>query len=266
MLVMTANAATVPKIDSRLSEMISKADNLSGGIVIITHHNPQYPTEGVTDDQKIANNLLATSLLCEQIEKTTYAEILWFDINKLYVGLPYSAVEKVAALDTVDSISDYDERSISTIIPKDKISEELTALIDSTNPDNAVNRVVSLSYNPAIYYGFSKDDYDDPQDYIVARRNVNADYYSTINTEYYELIASKANIELNSVSKYTPAIYITTTVSEIKVLSELTEIDGLDLISSEPSDQLPEPRETETVQSPTEMYFDNPADQSTEPP
>lgn len=234
-----AYAKDESKVDARLTELVTAAEDSSGGlVVVITHRNPQYPIDGVTEEERIANNVAATSLLCEQIQAITYAEILRFDFNRLYVGLPYGAVSKVAELDTVESIAAYDESFTPEKTPEEKISSELQAVMEHAEPDTKVNLTVFLSYRPAVYYGFSEDDFADPQDYVAAKRKANADYHTALNQKHYDAIASKVQIELNYLSQYTPAIYVTASVSQIAALAQADEVNGLEYLSS---DQTPEP-------------------------
>ena len=107
-----------------------------GEVFVVKHKNPLYPTSGVTEKEKKDNHVTATSLLCQQIEAITYAEIIMFDIDTLYVGLPYDAVDKVRALDTVVSVSPYTKSFCSSKAPKDKIDPELTKIIEESSVDD----------------------------------------------------------------------------------------------------------------------------------
>lgn len=213
-----------------------------GAVFEVIHYNPEFPTSGVSEEELISNHVEATSILCEKITQITYAEILWFDINKLIVGLPYESVDEVANLDTVSSITLYEDTAISTKAPQDKLD---TSIIEAmkTNPiDRVLNGVcVVLSYNAAVYYGFSEEDFADPQDYLIAKRKTNEIYHTQLNQKYFEEISEQVNAELSSMSKYTPYIFLNISIAEIEKLAQLPQVSSIGYQSEEPYD---EPTET----------------------
>ncbi len=200
-----------------------------GAVFVVTHHNPKYPTDGVSEQERNDNHVLATGELCEKITSLTYAEILMFDINTLYVGLPYDAVDKVAELDTVDSVVPYVQTAVSTKAPQDKISTDLAKIIEESSPDDILEGLtVILSYNAMVYYGFCEEDFDDPQDYLVAKRAANKEYHTKMNQQIFEQIQKEVDIisSNTSVYYYSPFIIVDIKVSEIEKLSKLPQVNG----------------------------------------
>lgn len=216
---------------------VENAEFKKGTVFEITHHNEKYPTQGVDENVKIDNNVKATSELCDQIEEVTYAEILWFDINKLYVGLPYESVEKVKKLNTIDKIEIFDENTLSQNLPENKLSENMKEVIKTSSPEKSINIMINLSYTPAIYYGFSKNSFQNPQDYLVNKRSINKEYCTTRNQKYYDIIASQCDIKLNEISKFTPSIYVSCEISELEKLTNIPEIDSIELVDTNPVDE-----------------------------
>lgn len=213
-----------------------------GAVFELTHRNPLYPTDGVPEDAAVANNLEATSALYKEIQKITYAEIQWFELNKLYVGLPYSAVDAVAALDTVEEVKLFDENTPSQTKPEDKPDAALREAIAAGEPDTQYNIVVTLSYTPAVYHGFCEEDFAGPDAYLAALRESEKQYFTNKNQEYYAAIAAKADVTLNEIGKFTPALYLGATADAIDSIAELEAVDAIGYISAEP---LPAPVDDE---------------------
>ena len=89
----------------------------NGVVVEVFHHNENYPTDGIseetaaivqdnpkfplTDEEKLAveNNLKAHAELIAQIGELTHMEPDGFAIGRCFIGLPYDAIDKVAALE-----------------------------------------------------------------------------------------------------------------------------------------------------------------------
>lgn len=215
----------------------SATSNREGLVVEITHYNDEYPTVNVEEQDAINNSVSATTLLCEKIAEVTYAEILWFDVNKLYVGIPYSAVEKILEIDTVKEIVPYQEIAISTRTAEEKISSELKTMLNKLNSQTTVNLSIWFSYTPAIYYGFSEVDFTEPQDYLEAKRAVNSQYHLSLNNMFFDEIKDDLNIVFNSASNYTPCVYVTTTLSEVSKIANKQQVDSIEYISNEPTDE-----------------------------
>ncbi len=223
-----------------------------GAVFKVTHYNPKYPTDGVAEDEKNQNNIMATGELCKAIENITYAEILMFDINTLYVGLPYDAVSKVKALDTVVSVEPYLQSISTSKSPEEKISPELLDVMAEASPDDVLKGVViTFSYNHMVYYGFNEQDFSDPQEYIEAKRAVDKEYHTKINTQLFEEIKKEVDMKLLSTSKFGCFVIVEIKASEIEKLSKMLQVFSIDAPASE------EPYDT-----PTEI----PTQNSTEAP
>ena len=205
-----------------------------GAVFEVSHYNPKYPTNGVTEDEVISNNVMATSELCELISKTCYCEVLRFDVNKLYVGLPFDCVEKVKELETVLDVKPYVETAVSSKTADEKISSQLREVIDKYNPQDAVNVSAWLCYNPAIYYGFCEEDFSDTQEYLEQKREVNAKYHEEVNNKFLDNIFNKVDVKLNSISKYSPMIFLSLKVENVEKLAQIACIDSIEYESVEP--------------------------------
>ena len=205
-----------------------------GAVFEVSHYNTKYPTNGVTEDEVISNNVMATSELCELISKTCYCEVLRFDVNKLYVGLPFDCVEKVKELETVLDVKPYVETAVSSKTADEKISSQLKEVIDKYNSQDTVNVSVWLCYNPAIYYGFCEEDFSDTQEYLEQKREVNAKYHEEVNKKFLDDIFNKVEVELNSISKYSPMIFLSLKVEDIEKLAQIACIDSIEYESVEP--------------------------------
>lgn len=196
-----------------------------GEVFVVKHKNPLYPTTGVSEKEKKDNHVTATSLLCQQIEAITYAEIIMFDIDTLYVGLPYDAVDKVRALDTVISVSPYTKSFCSSKAPKDKIDPELTKIIEESSVDDIVSSVmVDFAYDNMVYYGFCKEDFDSSGAYLQAKRAVDKAYHKKTNNLLFADVQNKTDAQLRYCSSLSTFVVIDIKVSEIEKLSQMPQV------------------------------------------
>ncbi len=225
----------------------TKVDDVyrDGAIFKVTHDNPKYPTAGVSEEERNNNHVIATGLLCEQIEAVTYAEILMFDINTLYVGLPYESVELVKSLDTVQKVEKVEDE-VSTKNPEEKLSPELVEFIKTSADDDTIEVGIYLCYNTLVYYGFCQEDFSDTQDYIEAQRAKQTDHFTSKNKDIFDKICEKADVELLSNAKLRNYITVKTKVSELSKIALVDSVSGIEhLVKEEPS-VAPTPTETPT--------------------
>lgn len=224
-----------------------------GDVFVVTHKNPLYPTSGVTEKEKKDNHVTATSLLCQQIEAITYAEIIMFDIDTLYVGLPYDAVDKVKALDTVISVKPYTKSFCSSKAPKDKIEPKLSTLVEESSPDDIIKSVmVDFAYDNMVYYGFCKEDFDTSGAYLQAKRAVDKAYHKKTNNLLFADVQSKIDAQLKYCSSLSTFVVIDIKASEIEKLSQMPQV----AIIYAPQKEEPYDSPTEIPsQVPTESHF-----------
>ncbi len=227
-----------------------------GEVFVVTHYNPKYPTTGVSEEERNRNHVMATGELCQAIEDITYAEVNIFEIDTLYVGLPYDAVEKVKALDTVISVEPYSQSIGSSKAPEEKIDTKLSELIDKSSPDDVIKGVmITLSYEKMVYYGFNEMDFSDPQDYIVAKRAVDKEYHTKINTQLFEEIDKEVDMELLSKSLFAGWIIVEIKASEIEKLSQMPQVSGIYPPEPEAPDDAPDATPTENPTESPEQKF-----------
>lgn len=199
-----------------------------GEVFVVTHKNPLYPTSGVTEQERNKNHVAATGLLCEQIEAITYAEVLMFNIDTLYVGLPYDAVDKIRALDTVISVEPYSKAICSSKTPQEKIDPQLKELIDTSSPDDVLKGVTAdFAYSSLVYYGFCKEDFQTSQEYIEAKRAVDKEYHTKMNTQIFEDIQKDVDAQLLYHSIFGNFVVLEIKVSEIEKLSQMPQVSGI---------------------------------------
>ena len=240
-LSVTASADN-SKISPELIKLIG--ENTEGGMVVtIRHHDPAYPTDGLSDEQAVQNDLAAQRELLDKISAITYYEVGRFSIGQVDVGLPYSAIEAVAAIDTVDCISvPVDE---GCYLPLEaKCDSALLDLIVSADEDEPVLLDIRLAYNARVYIGFSDEDcvtHADYDRYLSESRRIKSEYHVRKNTEFYEIIADSADVELDYLSRYTPMIFIRTTAGEVEKIAALPQVwmislDQEQTVNDEPTD------------------------------
>ena len=139
-----ALAADTDKISPALRALIE--ENTEGGVVVeIFHHNADYPTDGVSEQEAVQNNLQAHKELLAQIEEITYMEADGFSIGRFYIGLPYESIEKVAALENVDYI-DLPHDEGSPLSAQEKPDDRTKTALEKLKPryQSELDRVVRL--------------------------------------------------------------------------------------------------------------------------
>ena len=222
----TTFAADTDKISPALRALIEK--NSEGGVVVeIFHHNDEYPTEGVSDQEAIQNNLAAHRELLAQIEEITYMEADGFSIGRFFIGLPYESIEKVAALENVDYI-DLPHDGGSPLSAQEKLDNRTKTAIEKLSSDTIVQLNVWFAYNEHAYIGMADPGEDctleQAHEYQRVMRAAKKDYYTAKNEEYAQRIKEKANVEVRYSSGYTPMVFVNTSLGEVEKIAALTEV------------------------------------------
>lgn len=203
-----------------------------GAIFEVKHYDPMYPTDGVSEEKRNENHVLATGKLCEAITSITYAEILMFDINILYVGLPYDSVEMVEQIDTVLEVNQVRDK-VCDLSPEEKIEDQLSEIIETSNPDDSIEIQLSLSYNTLVYYGFCEEDFSEIDDYISAQRATFTQHFTSKNQKIFDEISKCADVKLIKNSKSVPSIIVETKVSEISKIAECGQVKNIKALKDE---------------------------------
>ena len=225
----TAFAADTDKIAPEVRALI--AENPDGGMVVeIFHHNADYPTEGVSEQEAIRNNLKAHRELLAQIEAITYMEADGFGIGRFYIGLPYESIEKVAALDNVDYI-DLPHDEGSTLSAQEKLDERTKTALEKLSPDTKVSLYLWFAYNEHAYIGMAEpgDDctIDEAQEYLSVMRAAKWNYITAKNEAYVQIIKENTDAEFGFISRLTPMALLNTTLGEIEKIAALPEIGSV---------------------------------------
>ncbi len=222
----TAFAADADKISPALRALI--AENSDGGVVVeIFHHNADYPTEGVSEQEAIQNNLKAHKELLAQIEAITYMEADGFSVGRFYIGLPYESIEKVAALENVDYI-DLPHDEGSTLSAQEKPDARTKTALEKLSPDTKVSLTVWFAYNEHAYIGMAdpgeNGTSEQVQEYLRVMRAAKRNYITAKNEAYVQIIKEKTDVEIDFVSRYTPMASLNTTLGEVEKVAALKEV------------------------------------------
>ncbi len=222
----TAFAADADKISPALRALI--AENSDGGVVVeIFHHNADYPTEGVSEQEAIQNNLKAHKELLAQIGAITYMEADGFSVGRFYIGLPYESIEKVAALENVDYI-DLPHDEGSTLSAQEKPDARTKTALEKLSPDTKVSLTVWFAYNEHAYIGMAdpgeNGTSEQVQEYLRVMRAAKRNYITAKNEAYVQIIKEKTDVEIDFVSRYTPMASLNTTLGEVEKVAALKEV------------------------------------------
>lgn len=253
------------KISPELRDLLAQhpETGIENGVVVeIFHHNPNYPTGGITDEladivkdnpkhsltdaERLAyeNNLKAQAELIGKIGKITYMEPDGFSLGRFYIGLPYESIEKVATLENVDYIDlPHDEGSYRTA--DEKIDDILANQLDFLSADSLIEVTLKLAYADHFYVGMEEPKIDRSlsgmneeelneclRQYDIAFRAYStvfeaakSAYYQGKNEEYADAVAQTADVDIVNVrdnGKYITAI---TKVSELEKIASIKEVD-----------------------------------------
>lgn len=237
-LTITVNADVISdKIDSAVLEWIANADD-DGMVVEIRHHNPDYPTDGVSEQEAVQNDLKAQHALFKQIEAISYFEIGTFSVGKMNIGLPYEAIEKVAALDNVDYITLPEE---GCYVPAEqKLSEATKQKMSDLCGDEDVDLVIWLAYNTQVYIGIDKENcktHEEIDAYQAMLIKKSKAYTAKKNEEYIRRITAAVEVEDIKGMKLFPIIFVHTTIDKIMSIAALPEVWTIDISAeNEPLD------------------------------
>lgn len=243
-----ANAQTADdKISPEVRALIDS--NTGGGVVVeIYHHNPNYPTDGISEEvasivgnnpkhqlteaEKIAieNNMKAQAELIEQIGEITYMEPDGFTVGRFYIGLPYESIEKVAKLDNIDYIDlPHDEGSLRDT--QEKYDDVTREALKSYSSNAEVRLVLRLAYTAHPYIGVPAPGAGASQEKINAYIDAYAEackaYYNKKNEEYAAVISANADVRAVSISSDNYYIRVETKLSELDQIASLKEVDHI---------------------------------------
>lgn len=221
-----ALAADTDKISPALRALIE--ENTEGGVVVeIFHHNADYPTDGVSEQEAVQNNLQAHKELLAQIEEITYMEADGFSIGRFYIGLPYEFIEKVAALENVDYI-DLPHDEGSPLSAQEKPDDRTKTALEKLSPDTKVSLTVWFAYNEHAYIGMAdpgeNGTSEQVQEYLRAMRAAKRNYITAKNEAYVQIIKEKTDVEIGYTSRYTPMASLNTTLGEVEKIAALKEV------------------------------------------
>lgn len=226
----TAVESTQDKISPQLRALIDAhpEGGIENGVVVqLYHHNPNYPTEGVSEQEAVLNNLKAQAELSGMLSDIGYWESGNFSVGWEMVGLPYENIEKVAALEYVDYI-DLPHDEYSTLSAEEKYDERLRTAFEEFPAETKVRISLWLAYNEHAYIGMAEPDEDASDElveyYMKKLRSKRRDYHAAKNEEYAAVIRENCNIDGMTVMKLTPIISVSCSLSEVEKIASLKEV------------------------------------------
>ncbi len=228
-LTVTVNAATADdKISPEVRSLI--AENSAGGVVVeITYHNPNYPTEGVSEEEAVANTLAAQRELREAIEEITYCEPsnLIFYNGTMLIGLPYSSIEAVTAIENIDYI-DLPHGEGSDLSAEQKMDDRLKTALEKLPADTEVHLCVWFAYNEHAYIGMEEPGenctLEEAREYKRVKYAAMKAYITPKNAVFSEAIKSVAEVEAITSMNTTPMVLLNTKLSEAEKIASLREV------------------------------------------
>ena len=245
----TVDAGTTQdKISPELRALLAEhpETGIENGVVVeIFHHNPNYPTEGISEEvaaivqdnpkhqltevEKLAveNNLKAHAELVEQIGELTYMEPDGFTIGRCYIGLPYESIEAVAALENVDYI-DLPREKGSVITAQEKYSDTLIGAMYDYSPDATVRIAVGFAYTEHTYIGMAEPGHnctvEEINAYIQRHDEARKAYFAEKNKEYAAIISAHAEVNDVALAQYYTSVRVTTKLKEVEKIASLKEV------------------------------------------
>ena len=231
-LILTAVTPMIPAqtVDEKIApEVRAMIDShTEGGVVVeISHHNPDYPTEGVSETEAVTNNLAAQRELLAQIEAVSYFEVGTFSVGRINVGLPYASIETVAALPNVDHIG-LPSDQYCTLPAEQKLDERTKTAIETLSPDTKVHFTLWLAYNEHAYIGMAEPgdgaSHAEVDHYLTVMRTAKRDYITAKNEEFARVIEESCEVENVSCLRYVPMLTLTARLSEIEKVASLKEV------------------------------------------
>ena len=223
-----AIAAVVDKLDPSVIECLYNPTD-DGRVFEISYH-------GVTKKELIT-----------QLKEISYAEEHNTNLGegKAWVGLPYSSVVTVAALENVDYITLPDE-SVTVPPADEKIDSYLRTRMAQMNPDDKIGLDIGFSYRAVpVYIGIDPKDCtttEEMQNRIRVKREKERAYYSAKNAEFIPKIEQRVaqdGITAEGLRYWEDSNhgYVCTTVGEVSLFAAMPEIRfvGFDSIPGDPS-------------------------------
>ena len=221
---------TEDKISPELRALIDAhpEGGIENGVVVqIYHHNPNYPTEGVSEQEAVLNNLKAQAELSGMLSDIGYWESGNFSVGWEMVGLPFESIEKVAALEYVDYI-DLPSDQYSNLPAEQKYDERLKNALEDFPLETKVRLTLWLAYNEHAYIGM-----EEPGDgatsaqidyYLKTLRGNRAAYHTAKNEEFAAVIRKNCDIDGMTIMKLTPIISVSCSLSEVEKIASLKEV------------------------------------------
>lgn len=222
-----------------------------GALYAVFYENPDYPTRGKPIDEIQDNYIAANSALIQDIENLTYAEVITFEPNRLNVGLPYDAVEKVESIPYVERVELIDPLQGSELTPDEKLTDGLKTYIDAHSGERMNLRVSFLYDKSQCFIGADKTEFSDPDDYLLFRQTRRNDFCMETNQKGFDRIAKTVDAQL--VELFYSHAYSTITVN-ISVDDVMT-VSRMDFVGS-----LKLPIEEDPTEPPTESPTEAPSD------
>lgn len=258
-LTLTVGATDIAdKIDPSVREKIGNV-SFGGMVVAIRHHNPKYPTEGVSEQDAVYQDMAAQQELLRQIGEFSRYEVGTFSVGVINIGLPYESIEKVAALENVDYITLPEE---GCYLPAEqKISDASKEKLSELNDSDTVDLNIWLAYDQQVYIGMDVPDddiatHEAVDAYLVQNKERRKAYITAKNAEFAERITAAAEAEVIGQMKLFPIIVVRTTADKVMEIAALPEVWTLDIDNED--DSIIEPtEESQTISGKFERYMWN---------
>ena len=218
-----------PKIDAELAEKILSGEE-GGEAVELYFHYDEYPLEGVSQEQADQNFTEATLKIIRKLAEMMYVEVFNFSPVCINIGLPYSSMETVAALDEVDAIRT--QPKYSDRAPAEKLTAEEWDLLSEEKAKTEVTLSVGFAYSNNVFIGFDDETFEGTaREYADAVRARKEAYFTGKNTEYIQPVLEAANIKEYTLMNVLSKASITTTVSQVEKIAACKEVSGMSLYS-----------------------------------
>ena len=258
MLKKTISLALIAAIISCLfaAAAASAEENVTvreGAMYAVIYENPEYPTRGKPIEEISDNYTTANSILIEDIKNLTYAEINTFEPNRLDVGLPYDAVEKVESIPYVERVELIDPLLTSELTPDEKMTDGLKTYIAAHSGERMDLRVSFLYDKFRCFIGEDKTEFDDPDDYLLLRQTRRNDFCMETNQKGFDRIAETVDAELIELfySHTYNTITINIPVDDVMTVARMNFVGSLKLPIEEDPSEAP-------TDSPTEPPTESP--------
>ena len=143
----------------------------------------------------------------------------------IVIGLPYSAMEAVAALDEVDAVSSQPEYTDKA--SAEKLTAEEWDMLAEEKDETEVVLTVGFAYSKDVFIGFDSDAF--------ARKE---EYFERKNNEFMQSVLAAADIKEYEFYNVLRKATLCTTVSEVEKIASLREVQSM-MLNSIDGDVIP---------------------------